>query len=665
MYTGIALFIFVVLTLQLLFPSNYFLPIDRRTSSVASATLVYVSHKFLLRQEPAVDLIEAIDWDVLLLLSAIMIINHIVVNLKETVDATLWLQRKVQSNPRRGFWLVAWTSFFVSPFLTNDGVCLLFVAPILAAFEALPPDGTTVQDVEIGGGADKSSSGDLRLERGDAIYFMFALACSANIGSSMTYTGNPQNMIVASDSIEVMPPIKFLGYMVVPAFLSFFVTIGYIEYCWMHERRQKDLARTRPNVAMLECLCCPGFKLVSVFPPPIAINESTSDKSAPMAGRAIEHPYDKDTTPGGTRSRSNSIGSQGSAGSSRSKGSNRSKSGKSGKSKRSAQKEGYSEVPSSASAAGSDAAGNPAMSLVVCGAETELPSAMSPISPQPLKLVKPEELAKRESRQSLEGEATTVSKVARIISSPAPYIMLVLLAAMICMIFVNVMAISGLICVSAIIMVLTLTYGNHWNGTSLYADEEEREDGPDGQVVRKKSTHEERVVAREEFFEEMFESIDMNLLLIFLGLFVVVANLEATGIPKMVWDAIVGDQPFATAGSVIGISAFVLVASQTLGNVAVCQLAVPNIEPLDDDSKRYAWAIVSFVATIGGNLLLTGSAANLIVAEKAMRVDKSAVMNFSNHAKVCFTTCLLSSAIGMGTITLCNMWEMSLKEGSN
>ena len=61
------------------------------------------------------------------------------------------------------------------------------------------------------------------------------------------------------------------------------------------------------------------------------------------------------------------------------------------------------------------------------------------------------------------------------------------------------------------------------------------------------------MIAREEFFEEMFESIDMNLLLIFLGLFVVVANLEATGIPKMVWDLIVGDNPFTSAGSVIGI----------------------------------------------------------------------------------------------------------------
>ena len=144
-------------------------------------------------------------------------------------------------------------------------------------------------------------------------------------------------------------------------------------------------------------------------------------------------------------------------------------------------------------------------------------------------------------------------------------------------------------------------------------------------------------------------------------MFVVVANLEVTGIPKMLWDKIVGDMPFQTAGSVIGISAFVLVASQTLGNVAVCQLAVPNIEPLDEDDKRYAWAIVSFVATIGGNLLLTGSAANLIVAEKAMRVDPSAVMNFSNHAKVCFGSCVISCVIGMASITAVNYVEITMK----
>lgn len=460
----------------------------------------------MLRAEPAVDLIEAIDWDVLLLLSAIMIINYICMNLQETQDAVLWLQRKVQDNPRRGFWLVAWCSFFVSPFLTNDGVCLLFVAPILAAFEALPREGSQamLKDLESGAGST-ASDGNVKLERADAIYFMFALACSANIGSSMTYTGNPQNMIVASDSIEVMPPIKFLGYMIAPAFLSFFVTIGYIEYCWMHHRRQKDLARTSPQLGLLECICCPGIQVKAVYPPS-STHALENDKSVPMAAMASDHAgtAPRDATPH-TRSRSNSISSTGSGGSSRS--------GKSGNKKRSsssssrssrAKQEGYSKVPTvvpGASAPGAHE--NPAMSLVMCGTETELPGSMSALSPRPLKLVKPEDLDERhQGQQRAEDDSSTASKVvARIISSPAPYIMLILLGVMICMIFVNVMAISGLICVSAIIMILTLTWGNHWKGTSLYADEEEivQDDGKDGTgtgtttVIRKATTHEERV----------------------------------------------------------------------------------------------------------------------------------------------------------------------------
>lgn len=69
-----------------------------------------------------------------------------------------------------------------------------------------------------------------------------------------------------------------------------------------------------------------------------------------------------------------------------------------------------------------------------------------------------------------------------------------------------------------------------------------------------------------------------------------------------------GDVPFRTVSSVVGISAFVLIASQFLGNVAVVQLAKPNVEGLDDDAKRLAWAVISFVSTVGGNLTITGSA---------------------------------------------------------
>jgi Na+/H+ antiporter NhaD/arsenite permease-like protein len=70
----------------------------------------------------------------------------------------------------------------------------------------------------------------------------------------------------------------------------------------------------------------------------------------------------------------------------------------------------------------------------------------------------------------------------------------------------------------------------------------------------------------------------------------------------------VGKKPFATASSIAGISVFILIASQLLGNVAVVQLAKPNVQELSPEAKRIAWAIISFVSTIGGNLTITGSA---------------------------------------------------------
>jgi hypothetical protein len=50
-------------------------------------------------------------------------------------------------------------------------------------------------------------------------------------------------------------------------------------------------------------------------------------------------------------------------------------------------------------------------------------------------------------------------------------------------------------------------------------------------------------------------------------------------------NSIVGKAPFDTIGSVVGVSLFVLITSQLLGNVAVVQLAKPNVEVLDDKAK--------------------------------------------------------------------------------
>ena len=45
-------------------------------------------------------------------------------------------------------------------------------------------------------------------------------------------------------------------------------------------------------------------------------------------------------------------------------------------------------------------------------------------------------------------------------------------------------------------------------------------------------------------------------------------------------------------------------------------------------------------------MTITGSAANIIVAEKAMRIDPDMEISFFVHYRVCFWITLLSCAIG-------------------
>ena len=147
----------------------------------------------------------------------------------------------------------------------------------------------------------------------------------------------------------------------------------------------------------------------------------------------------------------------------------------------------------------------------------------------------------------------------------------------------------------------------------------------------------------------MFKSIDYSLLIIFLGTFVVVANMESTHIPKALWSRMVGSRPFQSASSVVAIAAFVVLSSQLLGNVALIQMAVPQVSVLPPEQKRYAWAVLSFVATVGGNLTITGSAANIIVAEKAQRLGVNVSM--WKHAAICSGITIVSTAIGALIIT--------------
>lgn len=535
-YDIVATIIFLLMSFVFLFPCNSLVPLDRRTVAILCATLCYATRSFIFPNHK-MNLEAAVDFDVLVLLAAIMAINFIIVHQKETKSLIDYVQTQVQQNPKKGFWLVSFAAFIVSPFLTNDGVCLLFVEPILNAFESLKNDGV-VKGKEM----DVSETGYMKLEKGDAFYFLISLACSSNIGSALTYTGNPQNMIVAEDSIDVLPAYLFLLYMLIPSIVSWFLTIMWVQRCWMRSRSPKS-----GGYPQLLSTC---------------MGDESSDK-AKLTGdveNKIEDDVNKNPMIDGSLN---------------------------------------------------DNSGSTAR---VMGSTYDW---------------QPKE------------EESIIKKVQRIVVSPFPYAMLILMGAMIVLIFVEIMSISGLVCVTAVVMVVVLVLGNHWRGLPIL--------GTDG--VQAPLTAEEKIANSNEFFEELFESIDYSLLMIFLGTFVVVENVDSTGLPKMVWDKIVGQTPFNTIGSVIGISLFVLITSQLLGNVAVIQLAKPNVSDLGDAEKKYAWAVISFVATVGGNLTITGSAANIIVAEKVRRLDPNSSIDFFRHYAVCFWITLLSCIVGGVIIT--------------
>jgi Na+/H+ antiporter NhaD/arsenite permease-like protein len=112
---------------------------------------------------------------------------------KETKEVIKYMQLQVQCNPLKGFWLVSAAAFLVAPFLTNDGVCLLFVELILDAFDATKSISNSHLNTSLSSPEQRAKIvllQEMPLETGDAIYFLLTLACSANIGSALTYTGH-------------------------------------------------------------------------------------------------------------------------------------------------------------------------------------------------------------------------------------------------------------------------------------------------------------------------------------------------------------------------------------------------------------------------------------------------------------------------------------------
>ena len=113
---------------------------------------------------------------------------------------------------------------------------------------------------------------------------------------------------------------------------------------------------------------------------------------------------------------------------------------------------------------------------------------------------------------------------------------------------------------------------------------------------------------------KVYREIDGSLLLMFAGLFVVVAAAEKILFTPEVISAVQA----LHLDNVYILTAMTAVLSNIISNVPAVLALKPFVQSLADQQR--IWLVIAMSATLAGNLTLVGSVANLIVAERARNV---------------------------------------------
>lgn len=144
------------------------------------------------------------------------------------------------------------------------------------------------------------------------------------------------------------------------------------------------------------------------------------------------------------------------------------------------------------------------------------------------------------------------------------------------------------------------------------------------------------LLSRKLHSRHMLGLVDWQILLLFIGLFIVNYALETTGLPKQAV-SVLAEIGFNLhdLGPLYGTS-FLL--SNVVSNVPAVMLLLPMADHPD------AGLLLAVSSTFAGNLLIVGSIANIIVVDAAAR--RNIVITWRRHAMVGVPVTLLTVAIG-------------------
>jgi len=140
------------------------------------------------------------------------------------------------------------------------------------------------------------------------------------------------------------------------------------------------------------------------------------------------------------------------------------------------------------------------------------------------------------------------------------------------------------------------------------------------------------------------ERVDWDLLLFFASLFVVMRGFEQTGavawIDRQALGVVESSSPWRAATAVSGVMATLSNLISNVPAVILWRNTVPQLP-----HAELLWRVVAMSSTFAGNLLLIGSMANLIVAEKAEA--RGVRIGFGEYARVGVPVTLLTLAWGI------------------
>ncbi|KAK1583381.1 hypothetical protein Q3G72_023251 [Acer saccharum] len=168
------------------------------------------------------------------------------------------------------------------------------------------------------------------------------------------------------------------------------------------------------------------------------------------------------------------------------------------------------------------------------------------------------------------------------------------------------------------------------------------------------------------------EKVSYSLLIFFCGMFITVDGFNRTGIPSNLWDLM---EPYAQIDHIGGIAVLavvILVLSNLASNVPTDVMVMYNkhvfgnvfllvlllgarvaasAAAISDADEKKAWLILAWVSTVAGNLSLLGSAANLIVCEQAHSAPHHGyTLTFWRHLKFGVPSTLIITAFGLTLI---------------